>query len=268
MTNTSAPDLTAAADYVRLANGLYGKRCWKCSAGYISGYRHVDNGVCYECDGRGYTRTAKSLAAAAGYERRLVKAREARQAARRAEADAEAAAHAATQAATAAAREAEYTAWVTANPDLAGWLDTVRAAGEAGRYGWILDLAPSVDGHTTPTEKQAAVLNRWHAKAVADAATVRVHLDATVGDKVTVTGTVTKAMTLEGNYGYTTTYTKLILMEVVTDAGVATVKMTTTAEWAWKVEKDQTVTVKATVKELGSYDGRPQTVVKAPRLVP
>jgi hypothetical protein len=261
-------DLTAG--YFTLTDGRVGKSCWKCAGtGFLPEYAGIHNGVCYACNGRKYTRTDATREAAAKYEARLIKTRTARQAAAAAKRDANTAAfiadREAKEAAAAVIAAAEYDAWATTNPALAAWVETVRV-NRPERAVFVLDFAPSRETGARLTPGQANLLSKIHGEAVANAAITWVHLPAGKGEKATFTGTVTKAMTLEGNYGYTTTYTRLILVEVITPDGVATVKMTTTALWAGAVEKDQTVTVTATVKDHGSYNGRPQTVVTRPKL--
>lgn len=83
-----------------------------------------------------------------------------------------------------------------------------------------------------------------------------------VGDKVTFTGVLRAAMTVDG-YAYGSTQRFLI---VAGEGFVA--KAYTSAAWAYGVEKGDTVTLTATVKrqEIGRDDER-LTLVKAPKLV-
>lgn len=82
-----------------------------------------------------------------------------------------------------------------------------------------------------------------------------------VGDKVTLTGTLRAAMTVDG-YAYGSTQRFLV---IAGDGFVA--KAYTSALWAYGVEKGETVTLTATVKAqaIGRDDER-LTVLKAPKL--
>lgn len=75
------------------------------------------------------------------------------------------------------------------------------------------------------------------------------------GDKVTFTGTVTTALTVDG-YAYNSTQR----MIVVTGADFI-VKMYTAAGWAYDVETGTEITLTGTVKKHDRYQGKPQTVV-------
>jgi hypothetical protein len=86
------------------------------------------------------------------------------------------------------------------------------------------------------------------------------HVNAEVGDKITLTGVVTMATTLEGAYGRQ----KLVIIKT-DDYAIA--KMITTADWAWGVDFDEVITVTATVKDHTEYQGLPQSVLTRPKLV-
>lgn len=74
-----------------------------------------------------------------------------------------------------------------------------------------------------------------------------------VGAKITVTGTVVTATTIEGYYGSQ----RLIVI----DCDGNMVKSFTTAAWSWDVERDDTVTVQGTVKARDTYEGVKQTTI-------
>lgn len=75
----------------------------------------------------------------------------------------------------------------------------------------------------------------------------------TIGTKLSVTGTVTAAKTIESMYGNT----RLI---VISD-GFNTYTTFTTAAWAWSTSTGDMVTVAGTVKAHDTYDGERRTVL-------
>lgn len=83
----------------------------------------------------------------------------------------------------------------------------------------------------------------------------------TVGEKVTVTGTVTTALRVDGYMHGTSN--KLVI--VTTPAGV--VKVVTAAEWAWDVAVGDQVTITGTVKDHTTYRDVKQTVLTRPKRV-
>jgi len=86
------------------------------------------------------------------------------------------------------------------------------------------------------------------------------HVSAEVGEKVTLTGVVTMATTLQGHYGAQ----RLITIQTE-DYQVA--KMITTADWAWSVDFHDVITVAAVVKSQDEYQGTPQTTLVRPKQV-
>lgn len=106
-----------------------------------------------------------------------------------------------------------------------------------------------------------------HTQALADNARINAstHLDAAEGDKVEVTGTVITAHTFEAvSYaGFGTDLKRIIAVDL--GEGV-TVKMFTQAGWAFDVERGDTVTIKATVKAHGDWQGVKETTLVRPRL--
>ncbi|CCI54695.1 MAG: hypothetical protein LKG20_12425 [Tetrasphaera jenkinsii] len=81
----------------------------------------------------------------------------------------------------------------------------------------------------------------------------------TKGEKVTVTGRITTALTVDG-YAYGSTQ-RLVVIE--TPAGV--VKTYTAAAWAYDVDSGDEVTVTGVVKEHDTYRDRKQTVLVRPK---
>ena len=86
------------------------------------------------------------------------------------------------------------------------------------------------------------------------------HVDAELGEKVTLTGVVTMATRLEGQFG-----SQVLLIIQTEDYQVA--KMVTTAEWAWMVQFDEVITVSATVKSHDVYKDMPQTMIARPKKI-
>ena len=80
------------------------------------------------------------------------------------------------------------------------------------------------------------------------------HLGAK-SDKVEFTGVITLALTVDG-FSYNSTQ-RMIVVETET----ALVKLYTAAGWAYDVVSGDTVTLKATVKDLDTFKGQQQTVV-------
>lgn len=98
-------------------------------------------------------------------------------------------------------------------------------------------------------------------KAIAAAsAPVRRHV-GTVGEKVTLTGTVTTRMMVDGFHWSSPDNVLLIL-----DCGEHLVKVVTAAGWAYDVKQGEVVTVTGTVKAHAEYREVPQTVLTRPRL--
>lgn len=87
------------------------------------------------------------------------------------------------------------------------------------------------------------------------------HLQASIGDKVNVTGTVSVLSTFENNFGG---YTTIVVIET---AEKENVKMFTGAGWVNEVSKGDVVTIAGTVSGFGDYEGVAQTTLKAPKRV-
>lgn len=84
----------------------------------------------------------------------------------------------------------------------------------------------------------------------------------TVGERITVTGTVTRLLPVEGNHGYTPKTTMLVVIE----GGATVAKMFTTAAWAWDIAQGDEITVTGTVKAHEDYQGIKQTTIVRPKL--
>jgi DnaJ-class molecular chaperone len=89
-------------------------------------------------------------------------------------------------------------------------------------------------------------------------------LEGSVGDKVSFSGTVRKAMSFETTYGYNnTTDVRMLIIEA---DGNCSVKMTTSSAWAFDLNEGDEVTMSATIKDFSEFNGGKQTVVKSPRI--
>ncbi len=104
-----------------------------------------------------------------------------------------------------------------------------------------LDLAPA---ETTPAESRT------------------ISYAGTVGDKLTLTGTVTVVAAIDG-YHYHSPQQRLLVI----DCGEHVAKTITSAAWAYTVERGETLTVQGTVKAHHDYQGVAQTVLTRPKRV-
>lgn len=84
------------------------------------------------------------------------------------------------------------------------------------------------------------------------------YLDAREGDSVTVEGVAVVSAVIETQWGSS----KLIVIETPQREAV---KLFTSAEWAWSVERDEALTVTGVVKSFAEYEGKPQTVLNRPK---
>lgn len=253
---------TTSGGFWRDGKGQLHRACGKCnSTGFIPHYAGLYGGVCFDCGGTGTGKkfadeTAAVKATRANY---LAAQRATRKAAEQA-----------------AAREAADAAWRVANPELVASLSAVITDDDVTRYEYsggrpagmdaaLFDFARTVRSGRALTDAQtefAANLLDQHAAELAHRATKR--YGAPVDAKVTVTGTVVTALTTEpGRYGSS----RLVVIEGTGDDEGVTAKMFTSAEWAWKVDRDDTLTVTATVKKHDEYDGIPQTVLARPKRI-
>lgn len=92
------------------------------------------------------------------------------------------------------------------------------------------------------------------------------HLEAEVGERVTVDGTVSAAFTIEvASYsGWGTDRKRIVAVDL--GDGV-TVKTFSAAGWAFAARKGDVVRLAGTVKSHGEYDGRKETTLARPRMV-
>ncbi len=102
-------------------------------------------------------------------------------------------------------------------------------------------------------------IQQERAAAVEQARTVVDHAGV-VGERVTLTGTVTTALRVDG-YTYHSPDQVLLII----DAGTAVAKTTTTAAWAYHVKVGDQITVTGTVKAHTEWRGLKQTVLTRPK---
>lgn len=86
-----------------------------------------------------------------------------------------------------------------------------------------------------PTSAAEQIPNQWQ---------------GTIGEKITLSGTITRETTFEG---YCPGHRPSRLIILTTSEGI--VKMFTTAAWAYDVDRDDEVTVTGTVKAHDTYSG-------------
>jgi len=108
---------------------------------------------------------------------------------------------------------------------------------------------------------QRLLADRQRAQAREQAAAVVEHV-GTVGDKVTLTGTVTTALRVDG---YTHRSPDQVML--VVDCGTAVVKATTAAAWAYEIQVGDPLTVAGTVKAHTEWRGLKQTVLSRPKKI-
>lgn len=251
---------TTSAMFFLDGDGHLHRECGKCgSTGFIPHYAGIHSGVCFDCGGTGTGRRFADETAA-------VKAT--RQAYLRAQAADR------KRAAQAAEREARDAAWRAAHAELVDALSAIvtdndarmfRLSGQTpkGVAPLLFHFARTVrdgGGLSDRENEVAATLLAEHAAKQERLASKR-HA-GTVGDRITITGTVVTALTTEpGQWGSS----RLIVIEGTdADEGV-TAKFFTSARWAWSVERDETITVIATVKTHTTRDGVPQTELARPK---
>jgi hypothetical protein len=97
---------------------------------------------------------------------------------------------------------------------------------------------------------QAAELARL--EAIANRKASQQWLDGVIGDKVTITGQIVYTATIDSQYGSS----QLIIIKI---DDTHKVKMFTTANWAYTVDKDDTVTVTGEIKNFDEYNGEKAT---------
>lgn len=258
----------------RFAQGRTGtlyRECWKCRefSGSLPEFAGIYEGVCFACTGRGYSASVESEAKAISLAKRRVSDRERR--ARKAQEKE-------------AAQAAALTVWKTANPEVAAAAQVVMADAPVlvngdpdyqandewiAKWGdFVTSLANQAQFRPLSAKQTEAFLPAFeqakvdHAAEVDAAAKLR-YLDAAVGAKVTVTGTIAVSTSVEGYMPGTSS--RLVIVEGTGDFEGVTLKMIGTSKVMYATERGQAVEVTATVKDFSEYNDVPQTVVKLPK---
>jgi hypothetical protein len=86
------------------------------------------------------------------------------------------------------------------------------------------------------------------------------YLEARIGDKVSVRGTIVTAVSIDTDFGTS----RLIVIETENRESV---KLFTSAGWSFEVSRDEDITVEGTVKGFSEYEGQAQTVLNRPKKI-
>ena len=86
------------------------------------------------------------------------------------------------------------------------------------------------------------------------------HLQAEIGEKVSVTGTIVTAVSIDTDFGTS----RLIVIETENSESV---KLFTSAAWSFEVNRNEEITVEGTVKGFSEYEGKAQTVLNRPKKI-
>lgn len=256
--------------FIEINDILY-VECGRCrnASGSLPEYMGIYDGVCFDCNGAGRGREVGTVENAAKIARRRRTDRE-RAARKRDE--------------KAAAQQAEADAWAAAHPEQAAALAEVRADAPDYEAAWDVqdayikkwgDLLTSLANQAQfgpLSEKQTALVlpiyeeEKARRAAEADAAAKQRHLDAQVGEKVTVTGTVVVRATYETYYAGPAVLNCLLVIEADGDNDGVTVKVSGTGATLWTAGKGDKVTVTGKVKKHDKYQGTPQTILNYARV--
>lgn len=248
--------------------------CVPAWSGSKSGFEHVLNAVCFQCNGTGVHKRYDSAEKVEQIVKRRIadRARRDRKAAEKEAAQAEALA-----------------VWQAANPTVVAAAAEVmadRAAAEQytdadykaqteweDRWGdFVTDLAnqaqyrPLTDAQTEAFLPAVEKAKAEHAEAV-EVAAKRRYLDVAEGARPTVTGVITVAATFEASdYHGRPMSKRVVIVEGNGDFEGVTVKMMGTAQALWDAEKGEHVEVTGTVKGFDEYEGVPQTSMIRPKI--
>ena len=143
-------------------------------------------------------------------------------------------------------------------------------AGLPGESGYEANLATVLRGEAVEARHLGLAVSAIiaHQRLIADRARETSRREAaetvdyagTVGEKVTLTGTVRTAMRVDGF-----TYRSPDQVLLVVDCGAAVAKMTTAASWAYRLKVGDPLTVTGTVKAHTEWNGIKQTVLTRPK---
>ncbi|MBO8190077.1 hypothetical protein, partial [Streptomyces spirodelae] len=237
--------------FYRLERDGYVEPCGKCSGkGHILGYEYVEGGVCFNCRGLGSRDVPLPLEDRVNDVRRL--ADDTRKRDERFIIDT-------------ARRRAAWTAYATAEPEMAKWIEGDDSEFARDMRKLILSGKPMTPRQAQAARRAAGDYARRDERAAAEAA-ARAERIATArplaeGETVAHEGTVTLAKVVDGAYGAS----KLLLV----DAGDGlTLKVFSTSKAAWRAEEGDRLHIAGTAKapQDDRYDGAPQTPVARPRV--
>lgn len=145
--------------------------------------------------------------------------------------------------------------WVLTTDDY-GYLGSLRALAQSGIVsGKHFNLAASLPvAYQRHLDDEPQRIAEAEAQAAADAKKALSGHIGTVGEKIAVTGVITKKLGVETRFGFTT----LITIRTDSDDVVTTF---TTAKWSREVGEGDTVTVIGTVKDHSEFDNELQTMI-------
>lgn len=131
----------------------------------------------------------------------------------------------------------------------------------------VLLRAPFVEGKhlgivTSAVSAYERMLAATTNKAAKTEEQIQSRYAGTVGEKLEVSGTVTRLVPMESNFGYYPTTNMLVIIQ----SGTTVAKMATAAAWAFDVEQGDQVVVVGTVKAHEEYRDVQQTVLTRPKL--
>ena len=124
---------------------------------------------------------------------------------------------------------------------------------EARHLGLLCSAIATYERRTS--QEQEAARRREEAEQIPN------EWQGSIGEKITLSGTITREMTFEG-YRHNSPASRLIILTA--PHGIA--KMFTTAAWAYDVNRGDEVTVTGTVKAHETYNGTRQTVLTRPKI--
>ncbi|MDX3694994.1 hypothetical protein PV726_32575 [Streptomyces europaeiscabiei] len=239
--------------------GQYAELCVKCGGnGRINAYQHVQGGVCFACAGEGTVGAFYTEPEAVAAVFRM---------------DCDYRAKADRDAIKWARQSHNLQTFYAAHPEIAAWM----TGGNLAASDFGLSLRDQIARGRTVTDRQLAAAREAAAREAdrkaqaerADAARLAVVKAArpagAKGEKVTVTGTVTRAWTYYTGPPWAQRAKRGI---VVDDGRGVAVIMFTSAAAAFSLQSDDPVTVTATVKDPANRDrdtGAIQTLVKSPK---
>lgn len=227
----------------------YRGRCGRCGGAGGSDAWAYTGWNCYDCGGSGIGQTQVEKL----YTQERLDKLNATLAKRHAAA---AARRAAEHARIEAEKAAERAAWREANAEFLAKLDALSRGREESDF-WVKFERDFLARQCDPTERQLEIVERELSKRARDAAARHV---GRVGDRITVTLTTERVVDCSwGSFPRIVSYLHIARDE----AGNA---------FVYKGSGDfpgegQTLTVKATVKEHGFYNGLPQTIIARPKVL-